>query len=88
MSEKDDTMAVSEDPEQLDIVFSEDTAKKLPDTPSGAADETSGLLPVADDIPLQVWLAALVGAAERFVWYGAANPIRMPTKSKSKKLRA
>ncbi|KAK4210351.1 oligopeptide transporter [Rhypophila decipiens] len=34
------------------------------------------LLHVVDDIPIAVWLAALVGAAERFAWYGNTGPLR------------
>jgi hypothetical protein len=42
---------------------------------AGEHDEES-LLPVVDDIPFPVWLIAFVGAAERFVWYGATSPLR------------
>ncbi|EAW17061.1 oligopeptide transporter [Aspergillus fischeri NRRL 181] len=34
------------------------------------------LLPVVDDVPFAVWLIAFVGAAERFVWYGATSPLQ------------
>ena len=38
--------------------------------------DEENLLPVIDDIPFRVWLIAFVGAAERFVWYGATSPLR------------
>ena len=41
-----------------------------------AEDEIHDLLHVVDDIPLRVWLASLVGAAERFNWYGGTSPFR------------
>ncbi|KAF4151947.1 hypothetical protein CNMCM6069_002802 [Aspergillus lentulus] len=37
--------------------------------------DEENLLPVIDDIPFRVWLIAFVGAAERFVWYGATSPL-------------
>ncbi|KAM7193215.1 peptide transporter PTR2 [Rhypophila sp. PSN 637] len=38
--------------------------------------EIDNLLHVVDDIPIAVWLAALVGAAERFAWYGNTGPLQ------------
>lgn len=51
--------------------------------------EIDNLLHVVDDIPVTVWLAALVGAAERFAWYGNTGPLRksigpIPRKDPSK----
>ena len=50
------------------------------DEPPGSDSRTdlsmNVLLRVVDDIPAKVWLAALVGTAERFVWYGAISPMR------------
>ncbi|KAM7185779.1 oligopeptide transporter [Naviculisporaceae sp. PSN 640] len=37
--------------------------------------EIDNLLHVVDDVPVTVWLAALVGAAERFAWYGNTGPL-------------
>ncbi|KAF4212575.1 hypothetical protein CNMCM8980_000756 [Aspergillus fumigatiaffinis] len=37
--------------------------------------DEENLLPVVDDVPFPVWLIAFVGAAERFVWYGATSPL-------------
>ncbi|KAM7212937.1 oligopeptide transporter [Rhypophila decipiens] len=38
--------------------------------------EIDNLLHVVDDIPIAIWLAALVGAAERFAWYGNTGPLQ------------
>lgn len=38
--------------------------------------EIDNLLHVVDDVPITVWMAALVGAAERFAWYGNTGPLR------------
>ena len=39
-------------------------------------DEIRDLLHVVDDVPSEAWLAALIGAAERFAWYGCTGPSR------------
>lgn len=39
-------------------------------------EEISVLLHVVDDVPARVWLATLVGVAERFTWYGNTGPLR------------
>ena len=40
-------------------------------------EEIKNLFHVVDDIPIGVWLASFVAAAERFTWYGATGPLRM-----------
>lgn len=39
-------------------------------------DEIRDLLHVVDSIPVRLWVAALAGILERFVWYGATAPLR------------
>ena len=40
--------------------------------------EILALVHVVEDIPVGVWLAAFVGSAERFTWFGATGPLRRP----------
>jgi len=44
---------------------------------SPTEDEVKNLRHVVDDIPGIVWIAAFVGAAERFTFYGITAPWRM-----------
>lgn len=53
---------------------SQDNAK---DGQPATEDEIRDFLHVVDDIPARVWLATLVGVAERFTWYGNTGPLRM-----------
>jgi POT family proton-dependent oligopeptide transporter len=46
-------------------------------------DEIRDFLHVVDDIPARVWLATLVGVAERFTWYGNTGPLRMSMQNNS-----
>ncbi|KAJ5738529.1 hypothetical protein N7493_001684 [Penicillium malachiteum] len=39
-------------------------------------DELRDLLHVVDDYPFLLWIAALAGILERFVWYGATAPLQ------------
>ena len=41
-------------------------------------EEIKTLFHVVDDIPIGVWLASFVASAERFAWFGATGPLRMP----------
>ncbi|KAK3385608.1 oligopeptide transporter [Podospora didyma] len=38
--------------------------------------EIRDLLHVVDHVPTEAWLAALIGAAERFAWYGCTGPLQ------------
>ncbi|KAJ5106953.1 POT family-domain-containing protein [Penicillium angulare] len=46
------------------------------DRPIATPDEVRDLLHVVDDIPVLLWIAALAGILERFVWYGATAPLQ------------
>jgi POT family proton-dependent oligopeptide transporter len=70
-------MSKSDDVERQTVVTSNE-GKGQPQKCQLVATEhgEENLLPVVDDVPLPVWLIAFVGAAERFVWYGATSPLR------------
>lgn len=36
----------------------------------------AGLPKIADDVPVNVWLVAVVSGGERLAWYGATGPFR------------
>ena len=68
-------MSTSDDIERQTVVTSNEN-KREPQ--QSQLDSNEDLLPVVDDVPYPVWLIAFVGAAERFVWYGATSPLREP----------
>jgi POT family proton-dependent oligopeptide transporter len=70
-------MSASDDIERQTVVTSIENKGDSQQDQSGASEhDKEDLLPVVDDVPFPVWLIALVGAAERFVWYGATGPLR------------
>ncbi|KAG2418128.1 hypothetical protein HFD88_001229 [Aspergillus terreus] len=66
-------MSTSDDIERQTVVASNEN-KGEPQ--QSQLDSNEDLLPVVDDVPFPVWLIAFVGAAERFVWYGATSPLQ------------
>ncbi|GFF32365.1 peptide transporter PTR2 [Aspergillus udagawae] len=70
-------MSTSDDIERQTVVTSIENKGDSQQDQSGASEhDKEDLLPVVDDVPFPVWLIALVGAAERFVWYGATSPLQ------------
>jgi POT family proton-dependent oligopeptide transporter len=70
-------MSTSDDIERQEVVTSSGNKREPQQCQSVASEhDEENLLPVVDDVPLSVWLIAFVGAAERFVWYGATSPLR------------
>ncbi|GIJ88176.1 hypothetical protein Asppvi_007094 [Aspergillus pseudoviridinutans] len=70
-------MSTSDDIERQTVV----TSNEIKGVPkqcqlAASAHDEENLLPVVDDVPFPVWLLAFVGAAERFVWYGATSPLQ------------
>lgn len=60
----------------------QETTKDLASTGTdrvATKDEIRDLLHVVDSIPVRLWVAALAGVLERFVWYGATAPLREST---------
>ncbi|GFF22396.1 peptide transporter PTR2 [Aspergillus udagawae] len=69
-------MSTSDDIERQTVVTSiENKGDSQQDQSSASEHDKEDLLPVVDDIPFAVWLIALVGTAERCVWYGATSPL-------------
>ncbi|KAL5361376.1 oligopeptide transporter [Aspergillus floccosus] len=67
-------MRASDDIERQTVVTSSESKVEPQQSQSEASEED--LLPVVDDVSFSVWLTAFVGAAERFVWYGATSPLQ------------
>ncbi|KAB8068853.1 oligopeptide transporter [Aspergillus leporis] len=70
-------MSTPDDIERQEVVTSSGNKGEPQQCQSVASEhDEENLLPVVDDVPLSVWLIAFVGAAERFVWYGATSPLQ------------
>ncbi|THC88284.1 hypothetical protein EYZ11_012273 [Aspergillus tanneri] len=70
-------MSTSDDIERQTVVTSNENKGEPQQCQSVVSErDEENLLPVVDDIPFPVWLIAFVGAAERFVWYGATSPLQ------------
>ncbi|KAF7183383.1 hypothetical protein CNMCM7691_003582 [Aspergillus felis] len=69
-------MSTSDDIERQTVVTSNEIKREPKQCQLAASEhDEENLLPVVDDVPFPVWLLAFVGAAERFVWYGATSPL-------------